>query len=92
VYLVIDRFGAAYVKRVRNRLREESRIICISDNKDFNPSEFDMMGEDIGNIYQVECRISNNMSNLGDYGYQLSALQEEVGVIKAELDKIKKLK
>jgi phage repressor protein C with HTH and peptisase S24 domain len=92
VYLVIDRSGAAYVKRVRNRLREESRIICISDNKDSRPSEFDITAEDIGNIYQVECRISNNMSNLGDYSYQLNALQEEVGVIKAELDKIKKLK
>ncbi|MDR1258397.1 MAG: hypothetical protein LBK65_03825 [Tannerellaceae bacterium] len=92
VYLVIDRFGAAYVKRVRSRLQKENRIVCISDNKDSRPSKFDIMGEDIGNIYQVECRISNNMSNLGDYSDQLSALQEEVGVIKAELDKIKKLK
>ncbi|MDR1646038.1 MAG: helix-turn-helix transcriptional regulator [Tannerellaceae bacterium] len=88
VYFIIDRFGEAYIKRVVNRLEKENRIICTSDNKEANIPDFNIMGDEISNIYYIECRLSNNMSNLNDYNRQLKDLREDMEMIK---DKLKHL-
>ncbi|MDR0606506.1 MAG: helix-turn-helix domain-containing protein [Bacteroidales bacterium] len=81
VYFIVDRFGKAYVKRVINKLREENRLICMSDNKEGN-SNFNMMGDEIGSVYHVECRFSNNMGNLNAF---TSSLREDIEMIKSKL-------
>jgi phage repressor protein C with HTH and peptisase S24 domain len=88
VYFIIDRAGAAYVKRIINRLREENCIVCRSDNRDGNFPDFNIMSDEVGHIYHVECRLSNNMSNLNDRDNQLRALislREDVKEIKEKL-------
>ena len=90
VYFIIDRFGKAYVKRVMNRLREESRLICMSDNKDGN-SDFNMMGNEIGSVYHVECRFSNNMANLNAHTSRLKTLEDNMEVIKDRLNTLNTL-
>jgi phage repressor protein C with HTH and peptisase S24 domain len=65
VYFIVACDGSTYIKRIENRLRIENRIICQSDNTD-DPHfcDFNIMGEEIANIYHVEWRFSNNISNL----------------------------
>jgi phage repressor protein C with HTH and peptisase S24 domain len=85
VYFIVDRFGQAYIKRITNRLRDENRLVCTSDNKEADFPDFNIMGDNISNIYYVECRLSNNMANLNNYNNQLKALQEDMEMLKAKL-------
>ena len=84
VYYIIDRFGATYVKRVINKLKQESHIVCRSDNSDQQEFyDFNLMSDEIAHIYHVEWRFSNNLSNIKEGLHQtlifrVDALEETV--------------
>jgi phage repressor protein C with HTH and peptisase S24 domain len=89
VYFIIDRFGSAYVKRVANRLKDGNCIVCRSDNKDVNFADFNIMSDEIGHIYHVECRLSNNMSNINmPYYDRLMVMEDKLNKVIAKLENI----
>jgi phage repressor protein C with HTH and peptisase S24 domain len=86
VYFIVDRFGEGYIKRVINRLKDENRLICTSDNKEANIPDFNIMGDAIGHIYYVECRLSNNMSNLNNHAGRIRTLEMKMEAIEFKLN------
>ena len=62
VYVITDREGATYIKRVRNKLRSQGVLIMTSDNPDqrrYKP--FERSEDEILNVWAVELVISNNI-------------------------------
>ena len=62
VYVITDREGATYIKRVRNKLRSQGVLIMTSDNPDqrrYKP--FERAEDEILNVWAVELVISNNI-------------------------------
>ena len=93
IYFIVDRFGASYVKRIHNRLKEDNRLVCKSDNSN-NPEyyDFNILGDEIANIYHVEWRISSNTSNLMESlnnatNFRIGALEESVRKFTEEVNK-----
>lgn len=65
VYFIVDRSGTSCVKRVKNQLKKEKTILCMSDNLDkTNFRDFTIPGEEIANIYHVEWRFSKDMTDI----------------------------
>ena len=64
VYVVTDRDGKAYVKRVKNRL-DKGFIVCMSDNPDkaYYPN-FNLQTDEIHTIWHAEWYISAKMPNI----------------------------
>jgi phage repressor protein C with HTH and peptisase S24 domain len=85
IYFIVDRLGTSYVKRIENRLKDDNRLVCKSDNSD-SPEyhNFNILGNEIANIFQVEWRISNNTSNIMESlnrratNLRLNALEERM--------------
>ena len=62
VYVITDREGTTYIKRVRNKLRSQGVLIMTSDNPDqrrYKP--FERSEDEILNVWAVELVISNNI-------------------------------
>ncbi|WP_298062053.1 LexA family transcriptional regulator [uncultured Rikenella sp.] len=62
VYVVTNREGETFIKRVRNKLRLQGVLVLISDNPDqrrYKP--FEMTEEEIFNVWAVELMISDNI-------------------------------
>lgn len=89
VYVVTDREGDTYVKRVRNKLKMHGVITLISDNPDKRKYKaFDLTEEEISNIWTVELTISDNIppserENIEDLREQIGDLRELVEQIAA---------
>ena len=62
VYVITDREGATYIKRVRNKLRSHGVLIMTSDNPDHRRYKpFERAEDEILNVWAVELVISNNV-------------------------------
>lgn len=89
VYVVTDREGNTYVKRVRNKLKMHGVITLISDNPDKRKYKaFDLTEEEIFNIWDVELTISDNIppserENIEDLRDRIEDLREMVEQIAA---------
>jgi phage repressor protein C with HTH and peptisase S24 domain len=81
ICFLVDRSGISYVKRIVNRLSSKGYLLCLSDNIDkINYGDFSLYEDDISNIYLVEWKFSNNLSNINEYYYsRLHVLEERVG-------------
>lgn len=67
VYFIVDRSGYSYIKRVVNRFNIDQTLLCTSDNVDKNSfRDFSLKADEIANIYHVEWRFSNDMSNFNN--------------------------
>lgn len=64
VYFIVNRSGESVVKRVENHFRDEGYIICRSDNPDIQYKGYNIPHTDIANIYHIEWRFSNNMTDI----------------------------
>lgn len=77
IYFIVERSGATFVKRIKNQLKKDGSIICRSDNQNIQHREFPIYNDDIANIYHVEWRFSNDMTNVNQmYFNRLKTLED----------------
>lgn len=78
VYVVSDREGKAYVKRLKNRLRERGFIVCMSDNveKQHYPN-FNLQEDELNTIWFAEWYFTAKIPNIQETYYQKQAQLED---------------
>lgn len=93
VYVISDRDGRAYIKRVKNRLREHGFIVCMSDNVDkANYPNFNLMEDEINSILHAEWYISAKMPNINDTYYKkVNDLEDDMDVLKGQMKQVMSL-
>ena len=92
VYVVTDRDGKAYVKRVKNRL-DKGFIVCMSDNPDkaYYPN-FNLQADEIHTIWHAEWYISAKMPNIHQTYYtKVSQLEDDMAEMRNDIAMLKKL-
>lgn len=92
VYVVTDRDGKAYVKRVKNRL-DKGFIVCMSDNPDkaYYPN-FNLQADEIHTIWHAEWYISAKMPNIHQTYYtKVSQLEDDMAEMKNDIVMLKRL-
>ena len=92
VYVVTDRDGKAYVKRVKNRL-DKGFIVCMSDNPDkaYYPN-FKLQTDEIHTIWHAEWYISAKMPNIHQTYYtKVSQLEDDMAEMKNDITMLKRL-
>lgn len=92
VYVVTDRDGKAYVKRVKNRL-DKGFIVCMSDNPDkvYYPN-FNLQADEIHTIWHAEWYISAKMPNIHQTYYtKVSQLEDDMAEMKNDITMLKRL-
>ena len=87
VYVVSDRDGRAYVKRIKNRLREHGFIVCTSDNVDkANYPNFNLMEDEINTVLYAEWYLSAKMPNINATYYdKVNHLEDDVDALKNQM-------
>lgn len=90
VYVVGDREGRAYIKRVKNRLREHGFIVCMSDNVDkANYPNFNLQENEINSILHAEWYISAKMPNINDTYYKkVNDLEDDMDMLKGQMKQV----
>lgn len=90
VYVVSDREGRAYLKRLKNRLREHGFITCMSDNPDkANYPNFNLQEDEINTILHAEWYFSAKMPNIHDTYYKkVSELEDKYDVLEIQIQQI----
>jgi transcriptional regulator with XRE-family HTH domain len=92
IYFVVDQEGAAYVKRVKNRLSaDKGFIVCTSDNPDkVSHPNFNLQYDEISHIWRAEWYFSAKMPNIHDtYFNRVSNLEDQVQLLANEVRSIK---
>lgn len=86
VYLVVDKDGAAYVKRVKNRL-SNSFIVLTSDSLEKHEyPNFNLQVSEIHNIFYAEWHLSAKMQNMNETYYsRLKLVEDDVELLKNQL-------
>ena len=84
VYVVSDTEGRAFVKRLKNRLREHGLIICKSDNPDpMGYPDFNLLEHEINTIWHAEWYVSAKMPNIhATYYNKVSEMENEISDIR----------
>lgn len=92
VYVVSDNEGRAYIKRVKNRLRENGFIVCMSDNVDkANYPNFNLQENEINSILHAEWYISAKMPNINDTYYKkVNDLEDKYDNLANQMQKLAK--
>ncbi len=91
IYIVTDREGRAFVKRLKNRLKEHGILICNSDNPDKMafPS-FNLREDEIHTIWYVEWYFTPKMPNIHDTYYnKVGELEENYNELREEVKQFK---
>ncbi len=91
IYIVADREGRSFVKRLKNRLKEHGIIVLNSDNPDKMafPS-FNLTEEEINTIWYAEWYFTPKMPNIHDTYYnKVGELEENYNELREELDLFK---
>lgn len=92
VYVVSDREGRAYLKRLKNRFYEHGFITCMSDNPDkVNYGNFNLMEDEINTLLYAEFYISAKMPNIHETYYkQVGELKDDMDVLKEQVKQVMK--
>ncbi len=92
VYVVSDREGRSYVKRLKNRLRQHSFIVCMSDNVDKrNYPNFNLYEEDLNTIWYAEWYFSAKLPNIQETYYRKQGeLEDRMDELTAQIQHIQK--
>lgn len=90
VYVVSDRSGRSYIKRVKNRFSKHGFIVCMSDNIDkVNYPNFNLEEQEINSILHAEWYFSAKMPNLNETYYdKVNQLEDDMDVIKRQMAQI----
>lgn len=91
VYLVVDRDGAAYMKRVKNRFKK-GFIVCTSDSIEKNVyPNFNLDADEVFNIFHAEWHFSAKMQNVNETYYsRLKLLEDDMSEMKNNMFEILK--
>lgn len=78
VYVVSDTEGKAYVKRLKNRLRQHGFVVCMSDNveKQHYPN-FNLYQENLNTIWYAEWYFSAKIPNIQETYYRKQSELED---------------
>jgi len=92
VYVISDREGRAYLKRLKNRFREHGFVTCMSDNPDkANYGNFNIWEEEINSILYAEFYISAKMPNIHETYYkEVGELRDDMDVLKEQMKQVMK--
>lgn len=93
VYVVSDREGKTFTKRLKNRLKEHGIIIFHSDNLDtMRYPSFNLTEDEINTVWYVEWHLSPKMPNLNDTYYnRLTSLEDSIEELKFDMAQMRAL-
>lgn len=78
VYVVSDVEGKAFVKRLKNRLKQHGFIVCMSDNADkLNYPNFNIEEDEINSVWYAEWYFSAKIPNIQETYYRKQAELED---------------
>lgn len=85
VYVVAEKEGRAFVKRLKNRFVEHGFIVCMSDSADVQRyPNFNLMEYEINTIWHAEWYISAKMPNIhANYYDKVSKMEDAIEEIRA---------
>lgn len=92
IYVVTNRAGETFVKRIKNRLKSDGVITLVSDNpnqRKYKP--FDITADELHHIWATELFISDTVVNCADYistGNDISELREKVANLSTTVDQL----
>lgn len=92
VYVVSDMEGKAYVKRLKNRLRQHGFVVCMSDNveKQHYPN-FNLYAEELHTVWYAEWYFSAKIPNIQETYYRKqSELEDRVEELSLQYQKLAK--
>ena len=91
VYVVTDTEGKAYVKRIKNRLRQHGLIVCMSDNADkINYPNFNIYEENLHTVWYAEWYFSAKIPNIQETYYRKqSELEDRMDELTNQIQQIK---
>lgn len=91
VYVVTDTEGKAYVKRIKNRLRQHGFIVCMSDNADkMNYPNFNIYEEDLHTVWYAEWYFSAKIPNIQETYYRKQVeLEDRMDELTNQIQQIK---
>ena len=92
LYVISTVEGGAYVKRVKNRLREKGFIVCMSDNPDkASYPNFNLPQEDLHSVLYVEWYFTAKMPNIHETYYKkVEDLEDKYDMQQMQLDEIRR--
>lgn len=92
VYIVSDTEGRAYVKRLKNRLRQHGFVVCMSDNADKqNYPNFNLYEEELNSIWYAEWYFSAKIPNIQETYYRKQGeLEDRLDELTTEIKEIQK--
>lgn len=86
VYVITDREGLTYVKRVQNRLKTRGALVLISDNPDRDRfRSFELREEEIQHIWTVELYIADHIPPVAQ---RWDGLRDELDALRDRLDEM----
>lgn len=90
VYVVSDRDGRSYIKRIKNRFRQHGFIVCMSDNIDkVNYPNFNLEEQEINTILHAEWYFSAKMPNLNETYYdKVNQLEDKYDMLESQMKRI----
>lgn len=93
VYVISDREGRAYIKRIKNRLQEKGIIVCMSDNPDKTTyPNFNLQQDEIHTILHAEWYISAKMPNIHDTYYKkVSEMEDNIDLLQSQMNQVLKI-
>lgn len=92
VHVVSDMEGRAYVKRLKNRLRQNGFVVCMSDNSDKrNYANFNLMENELNTIWYAEWYFSAKIPNIQEtYYHKQAELEDRVDDLTAQFQQFTK--
>lgn len=89
VYVITDREGLTYVKRVQNRLKTRGALVLISDNPDRDRfRSFELREEEIQHIWTVELYIADHIPPVAQ---RWDGMRDELDALRDRLDEMELL-
>ena len=86
VYVITDREGLTYVKRVQNRLKTRGALVLISDNPDRDRfRSFELREEEIQHIWTVELYIADHIPPVAQ---RWDGMRDELDALRDRLDEM----
>ena len=90
IYVVSDRDGRSYIKRIKNRFNKNGFIVCMSDNIDkVNYPNFNLEEQEINSILHAEWYFSAKMPNLNETYYdKVNQLEDKYDMLEGQMKRI----
>lgn len=92
IYVISTVEGSAYVKRIKNRLKERGMLVCMSDNPDkMSYPNFNLLEDELHSVLHVEWYFTAKIPNIHETYYKkVEDLEDRYDIVQMQLDEIKK--